>query len=148
MRVVKFLFVVLLLIVVAAVAFIYAAPQKAYQLDTAAERALAGLERKEIELPGGLHYAYLDGGHGEPLMLLHGFGANKDNFLRVARFLTARYRVIVPDHIGFGESAHPRDADYSPAAQAERLRALAQSLGMTRLHLGGNSMGGQIAMTY
>src|SRR5437899_10183921 len=133
-RIVKFLFVALLLIVVAAVALVYFAPQRAYQLDAAAERALAGLERKEIDLPGGLHYVYLDGGHGEPLMLLHGFGANKDNFVRVARFLTPRYRVIVPDHIGFGESAHPRDADYSPAAQSERLRTLAQSLGLTRLH--------------
>ena len=132
----------------AAVGFLYLAPETATRWAVASERKRAGLERKEIDLPGGLHYAYLEGGRGEPLMLLHGFGANKDNFVRVARFLTPHYRVVVPDHIGFGESAHPQDADYSPPAQAERLRALAQALGMQRLHLGGNSMGGQIALSF
>jgi len=112
------------------------------------ERGLAGLVRKEMELPGGLRYVYLEGGTGEPLMLLHGFGANKDNFVRVAKYLTPNYRVIIPDHIGFGESAKPAKADYTPRAQAERLRALARALGVPRLHLGGNSMGGHIALTY
>ncbi|MGH8709239.1 MAG: alpha/beta fold hydrolase, partial [Burkholderiales bacterium] len=73
---------------------------------------------------------------------------NKDNFARVARYLTPRYRVIVPDHIGFGESSKPPQADYAPRAQAERLRSFARALGLSKLHLGGNSMGGHIALTY
>jgi pimeloyl-ACP methyl ester carboxylesterase len=81
-------------------------------------------------------------------MLLHGFGGNKDNFARLAKYLTPHYRVIVPDHVGFGESAKSQPADYAPRAQAERLRALAKALGATQLHVGGNSMGGQIALTY
>ncbi|GAB3540291.1 alpha/beta fold hydrolase [Noviherbaspirillum agri] len=113
-----------------------------------AERSLAGLERKEIVLPDGLRYVYLEGGQGEPLMLLHGFGGNKDNFTRTARYLTPHYRVIVPDHIGFGESAHPQQADYTAAAQAQRLHTLAHALGVRAVHLGGNSMGGHIAMAY
>lgn len=112
------------------------------------ERKRADLERKEVELPGGMRYVYLEGGKGEPLMLLHGFGGNKDNFTRVARYLTPKYRVIIPDHIGFGESTHYDDADYTPTAQAERLHALAQALRLKNFHLGGNSMGGQIAMAY
>ncbi|WP_292932937.1 alpha/beta hydrolase [Noviherbaspirillum sp.] len=122
--------------------------QRTAQLALNAERERAGLERKEIDLPHGLHYVYLEGGQGEPLMLLHGFGGNKDNFVRVARALTPHYRVIIPDHIGFGESAHPPQADYTPAAQVANLRELARALGVTRLHLGGNSMGGQIALAY
>jgi pimeloyl-ACP methyl ester carboxylesterase len=43
---------------------------------------------------------------------------------KVARFLTPRYRVIVPDEIGFAESSHPEDADYGSRAQAEHVRAL------------------------
>lgn len=112
------------------------------------DRGRAGLERKEVALEDGLRYVYLEGGQGEPLMLLHGFGGNKDNFTRSARHLTPHYRVIIPDHIGFGESSRPDDADYTPAAQAERLYLLAQALGIPRVHLGGNSMGGQIAMAY
>jgi len=136
------------LVVGAGVYFYTAAPERAVRAALAYERRLAGLERKEITLADGLRYVYLEGGQGEPLLLLHGFGANKDNFTRVAKHLTPRYRVIVPDHVGFGESAKPPRADYAPRAQVERLRAFARALGVSKLHLGGNSMGGHIALTY
>ena len=148
MRALKWLLGGVVAVVVAGTGFVYAMPEQAARLAIHAERQRAGLVRKEIDLPGGLHSVYLEGGRGEPLILLHGFGANKDNFLRVARQLTPHYRVIVPDLTGFGESSHPAGADYMPAAQAERVRALAQALGLRRLHLGGSSMGGQIAMSY
>jgi pimeloyl-ACP methyl ester carboxylesterase len=112
------------------------------------QRRRSGLTRKEIVIPGGLHYAYLEGGRGEPLLLLHGFGANKDNFTPVARYLTPHYHVIAPDHIGFGESSHPPDAAFAAPAQAARLRAFMKALGFERFHLGGSSMGGQISLTY
>lgn len=136
------------LVVGAGVYFYTTAPERAVRIALAYERRLAGLERKEVSLASGLTYVYLEGGRGEPLLLLHGFGANKDNFSRVAKYLTPRYRVIVPDHIGFGESSKPPQADYAPRAQAERLRAFARALGVSKLHLGGNSMGGHIALTY
>lgn len=148
MRIVKLAAAALAVFVIAAIGFVYLAPESATRLALDLERQRAGLVRKHIDLPGGLHYAYLEGGQGEPLMLLHGFGADKDSFTRVARFLTPHFRVIVPDQIGFGESAHPQQADYAPIAQAARLRALAQALGIQSLHLGGSSMGGHIALTY
>ncbi len=122
----------LALVAVGAALYFYLSPERAVRRALQFERALAGLARKETELPGGLRYAYLEGGKGEPLMLLHGFGANKDNFVRVAKYLTPHYRVIIPDHIGFGESSKPDKADYSPRAQAERLRALAKELGIPK----------------
>jgi len=114
----------------------------------AMERSRAGLQRKEIALADGTRMVWLEGGSGAPLVLVHGFGADKDNFTRVARWLTPHYRVIVPDLVGFGESAHRADVDYHYAAQAERLRAFVQALGLSRIDLGGNSMGGGIAMSY
>jgi len=114
----------------------------------AMERSRASLVRKETTLADGTHLVYLDGGVGTPLVLVHGFGADKDNFTRVARYLTPRYRVIVPDLVGFGESAHRADVDYHYAAQAERLLAFVQALGLSRIDLGGNSMGGGIALSY
>lgn len=130
------------------IALVYLAPGIATNLALDAERGRSGLARRYIELPNGLRYAYLEGGQGEVLMLLHGFGGNKDNFTRVARLLVRHYRVIVPDIVGFGESSRPADADYAPAAQAESLRAFAHALGIQELHLGGNSMGAQIAMNF
>jgi pimeloyl-ACP methyl ester carboxylesterase len=152
MRVLKWLLVALGVlgagIVALGVYFTTTAPERAVHAALAYERRLAGLERKEATLADGLRLAYLEGGRGAPLVLLHGFGANKDSFTRVAKYLTPHFRVIVPDHIGFGESSKPPQADYAPRAQAERLRAFARALGVSKLHLGGNSMGGQIALTY
>ena len=148
MRIVKAVFVFIIICIVTGVGFLYLAPEKFTKLALDAERKRSGLERKEINLPGELHYVYLEGGQGEPLILLHGFGADKDNFTRVARFLTPHYRVIIPDHIGFGESSHPQDASYFSGVQAARIRMLAKALGITKVHLGGSSMGGHISMMY
>jgi pimeloyl-ACP methyl ester carboxylesterase len=148
MRIVKAVLVFIIICIVASVGFLYLAPERAAKMAIDMERKRSGLTLKDINLPGELHYVYLEGGSGEPLILLHGFGADKDNFIRVARFLTPHYRVIIPDHIGFGESSHPQDASYNTGVQAVRIRSLAKALGITKLHLGGSSMGGQISMMY
>ena len=148
MRILKFTLVALTAFMACVFAFTSFAPERATTILLDLDRSRSGLVRKEIDLPDGLHYVYLEGGQGEPLMLLHGFGADKDNFTRVARHLTSRYHVIVPDQIGFGESSHPPQADYTAVSQAGNLHALAQALGIKQLHLGGSSMGGQIALTY
>ena len=148
MRIVKAVLIFLIVCIVANIGCLYMAPEKFTEFAVDMERKRSGLERKEINLPGNIQYVYLEGGKGEPLMLLHGFGANKDNFTRAARFLTPHYRVIIPDHIGFGESSHPQDADYSAGVQATRIKTLAKALGITKLHIGGSSMGGYISMMY
>ena len=108
------------------------------------ERWRSGLRCKTATLPG-FEMPYLEGGAGEPLLLIHGFAGDKDNFTRMARFLTPHYRVICPDLPGFGDASRDPQASYSMVAQAERVLALMDSLGLQRVHLGGNSMGGFIA---
>ncbi|MBQ5950193.1 alpha/beta fold hydrolase [Massilia sp. ST3] len=139
---------IFLAMLAAVAALVLVAPAQVTAAIFSLDRARSGLERKELVLPGGQRMVYLEGGQGEPLLLLHGFRGNKDHFTRVGRFLTGRYRVIVPDLPGFGESVDARDAAYTPAAQARTLHAFAQRLGADRAHLGGSSMGGQIALHY
>jgi len=148
MRIARILAAILVVLVIAGVGFLYLAPEKTTRFAVNLERGGAGLERKEIRTPDGLRWVYLEGGKGTPLLLVHGFGGNKDNFTRTARYLTPHYHVIIPDLIGFGESDHPPQASYSPNAQAERLRVFAKTLGIKDVHIGGNSMGGEIALSY
>ena len=111
------------------------------------ERHRAGLAPKMARIPG-FGIAYLEGGAGETLLLVHGSSGDKDNWNRVARHLTPHLRVIALDLPGFGDSGKPDDADYGLRAQVGYIRAFAAQLGLTRFHLGGHSMGGRIAAMY
>lgn len=147
MRIVAGVVAVLVLLLAGLVAFDYLAPYTSARLGLSLEQKRSGLHEARATIPG-FEMPYLEGGQGEPLLLIHGFGAEKNNFTRVARFLTPHYRVLVPDLPGFGEATKPMDASYAIADQVERLRAFAQGLGITRLHLGGSSMGGFIATAW
>lgn len=111
------------------------------------ERRLAALEPQELQIPG-FRIAYLDGGEGEPLVLVHGMGANKDEWNRVADHLTSHHRVIAVDLPGFGESDKPVDGSYMTPDQVQYLRQFVEALGLASIHLGGNSMGGRVAAAY
>jgi pimeloyl-ACP methyl ester carboxylesterase len=139
--------VVVLLLMAAPVALDFAMPEAAARAWVQLGRSGAGLAASRASV-GGLDIAYLSGGEGEPLVLVHGFGGHKDNFARVAAELTPHYRVLIPDLPGFGESSKPPNAAYTIAEQVERLRAFVRQQGLARVHLGGNSMGGFIAMAW
>lgn len=145
MRVLKWVGLVVVLLAGGVAVAEYGFPTQTAAKLLAMEQERSGLHAASTAIEG-LDMPYLEGGQGEPLMLIHGFGAEKNNFTRVARFLTPHYRVLIPDLIGFGDSAKPADADYGYAAQVERLRAFAKAMGVTKLNLGGSSMGGGIAL--
>ncbi|WP_367106674.1 alpha/beta fold hydrolase [uncultured Psychrobacter sp.] len=114
------------------------------------ERNKSDLAIKSYTLSSGdkLVYAENNSLAGEPLLLIHGFGGNKDNFTRIADELQ-NYHLIIPDLLGFGESSKPMDADYRADAQAMRLYELLQAKGLANhIHVGGNSMGGAISVAY
>ncbi|MBP6496959.1 MAG: alpha/beta hydrolase, partial [Psychrobacter sp.] len=114
------------------------------------ERNKSDLAVKALTLSSGDKIVYAENGNvaGEPLLLIHGFGGNKDNFTRIARQLES-YHLIIPDLLGFGESSKPMTADYRADAQATRLHELLQTKGLTsNIHVGGNSMGGAISVAY
>lgn len=95
-------------------------------------------------------WPYLEGGpsDGEIVVLVHGFGGDKDNWPLYARHFTRRYRVIAPDLPGFGKNIRDPGLNYGGEAQTERLHAFLTELGLDNIHLAGNSMGGFISLTY
>jgi len=110
-------------------------------------RGLAGLSEKSI-LVGKHTIVYLEGGRGESILLLHGFGADKDNWNLFSKYLTKKYHVITPDLPGFGESSKIWSDQYTIAAQVERVHEFVKKIGVKKFHLVGNSMGGLIAGVY
>jgi abhydrolase domain-containing protein 6 len=138
----------LLVSIVAAAAILYFAfPETLLALLVERARSAAGRERGEADA-GADRISYLDGGAGEVVVLLHGFGASKDNWNALAGRLADRYRVIAPDVRGFGESPFREDARYDPVSQARSLHDFLAALGVAEHHLGGLSMGGEIAAAY
>ncbi|MDY7532991.1 alpha/beta fold hydrolase [Pseudomonas sp. Bout1] len=84
-------------------------------------------------------------GHAPPLLLIHGFSADKGVWFGFARHFTADYRVVIPDLAGHGKNRFEQGADYSIAAQAGRLIELLDACGIDTVHVVGSSMGAYVA---
>ncbi len=122
----------------------FALPAPWARLLLGAARKLGGLRARRISVDG-VDWHYLEGGDGPVLVLVHGFGGDADNWLRIAPMLTRSFRVIAPDLIGFGESAGGPGFDYAIEAQSGRLDDLLNAVGVEECILVGSSMGGWIA---
>ncbi len=135
------------IVIVAAIAGYYAFPEKiaGYMIDMA--RSKAGLTKKEIKIDDH-NIVYLEGGKGPTILLLHGYTANKDNWLSFAAYLTKDYHVVIPDIPGYGESSKIEKDSYDLANQMSRLHEFAQAIDLKKFHVAGNSMGGFFAGTY
>lgn len=90
---------------------------------------------------------------GEAILFLHGSGPGAtglSNWERVIGDLGGRFWCLAPDQVGFGDSTHPLDPPRGMGPfnelRAEALLALVDELGIERVHLVGNSMGGQLAL--
>ena len=88
----------------------------------------------------------LAAGAGPPLVMLHGLGATKAEFLPMLPWLAPTHRVIAVDLPGFGDSSKPVRAAYDAKFFARSVTALLDELGLERTRLLGHSMGGRVAL--
>src|SRR5438309_8167900 len=89
----------------------------------------------------GVKIHYLEAGSGPVVMLLHGLGGDVSNWAPTIGPLSQRYRVIVPDQIGFGKSDKPL-INYRVATLVDFLDGFYKQVGVTKASLVGNSLGG------
>jgi pimeloyl-ACP methyl ester carboxylesterase len=74
-----------------------------------------------------------DAGEGSPLLLLHGFPATRRLWSHVApQLVSAGYRVLVPDLVGYGDSEAPTGSGIDMASQAGWMLELLDRLGVAR----------------
>jgi pimeloyl-ACP methyl ester carboxylesterase len=93
----------------------------------------------------GHDVAFLAGGRGPLLVLLHGMAGSSATWRHVIPALAERFTVVAPDLLGHGASAKPR-TDYSLGAYASGVRDLMIALGHDRGTIVGQSFGGGVAM--
>jgi 2-hydroxymuconate-semialdehyde hydrolase len=92
----------------------------------------------------GLVTHYLEAGHGDPVILLHGgeFGVSAEiAWEATISALAARYRVLAPDMLGFGRSAKVVDFNDGRGLRIRHIARFCSDLGVDSAHFIGNSMG-------
>lgn len=85
-------------------------------------------------------------GEGDPVLLVHGLGANREDWRDVAPRLARHYRVIAVDLRGFGACVD-QPGPYGPEVFAMDVLATLDALQLPRVRLVGHSMGGAVALT-
>lgn len=126
------------------------APALVFDAAMQAARSAAGMQAHTIKV-GEYNYAYLDSGveaDKPTIVFVHGFGAEKDNWPRMASFLSGDYRLVAIDLLGHGDSDKPLDVSYKISAQMQRLHSVTEAIDLPPFHMIGNSMGGHIAGMY
>jgi pimeloyl-ACP methyl ester carboxylesterase len=122
----------------------------------ATAESIPGLDRagypfrsRFLEVPAGrMHYVDLgpaDGGRGT-LLFVHGTPTWSFEWRHLLRALSAEWRCIAPDQIGFGLSERPRDFSYAPEDHARNLLAFVRSLDLRGLTLVVHDYGGPIGL--
>ncbi|HEX5724660.1 MAG TPA: alpha/beta fold hydrolase [Longimicrobiaceae bacterium] len=104
-----------------------------------------GLRRHAAEA-GGYRVHWAEGGAGEEaVVLLHGLSGSARWWARNLPALAARYRVLVPDVVGFGRSRVRGPLPDVPTLAAV-LAGWMEAAGVERGHLVGHSMGGHLSI--
>ncbi|MFD1641679.1 alpha/beta fold hydrolase [Halohasta litorea] len=95
-----------------------------------------------------LDVAYYDAGEGEPVVFCHGIPTSSFLWREVATALTGEYRVIVPDMIGYGNSAQHDGFDRSIRAQEAMISGLLDQLDVGPVTFVGHDLGGGVGLRY
>jgi pimeloyl-ACP methyl ester carboxylesterase len=116
--------------------------------------ATAQPDWRQVDWPAHLHRTEIDGrsvnyvdigaGEREPVVFVHGLGGQWQNWLENIPRAAQERRVIALDLPGFGLSEMPRDP-ITISGYARTVEALAEQLGLGRVDVVGNSMGGYVS---
>src|SRR5262245_4216962 len=107
---------------------------------------------RHADIGNGHTVHYHDMGSGEVVIFLHGAGAGASGYSNFKgnypEFARAGYRTLVPDLIGYGLSSKPDLPQYDLDLFIAGVKGLVDALGLKRVTLLGNSLGGAVALGY
>lgn len=105
--------------------------------------------KKTVVLPNGETLAYIDTGDaaGLPVVLIHGYTDNARDWVPMVPYLSKRYRLILVDIRGHGQSSKP-ECCYTRLDFAYDIKLLFDALKIPRADIVGHSLGSIIAQTF
>ena len=114
------------------------------------EAGLSELSAKSIDISIGTisYYENQQPSSKPSVLLVHGFGAYKENWLRFARAFKDDFHVVVIDLPGHGSSVQTMDLTYNLSNQLAWVNEFTQKIGLDTFHMAGNSMGGAITASF
>jgi pimeloyl-ACP methyl ester carboxylesterase len=98
---------------------------------------------KLVASSGPLHTAYLREGSGEPIVMIHGFGADLNSWRPLVQAMGHGRTIVAVDLPGHGQS--PWQGASSIGAVVQSVKDAIDGLGLVDIHLVGHSLGAAIA---
>ena len=98
---------------------------------------------------GGISTHYHDAGNGDPVVLLHGSGPGVSawaNWQHTIPALAKTNRVLAFDLVGYGATERPAGLRYSLRSWTDHVWAFLDALGLAKVSVVGNSLGGRLAL--
>src|SRR5579859_3204851 len=92
----------------------------------------------------GFRMHYVDEGSGDPIVLIHGEPTWSYLYRNFIPTLSHNFRVVAPDHMGFGKSETPADGEYTLGRHAQNIGLLIEELGLRNITLVMQDWGGPI----
>lgn len=103
--------------------------------------------RHETAMVNGVRLHYVTGGKGPALVLIHGLPASWYEWRGILPAFADKYRVIVPDLRGLGDSSKP-PGGYDSHTAAEDIHQLVRMMGIDRVFVAGHDWGAAVGFAY
>ena len=143
MKILKLLLVLLILISGAAVLFLFEG-----DIPKDAKYSNHSSQFITLENQSTIHFRDEGNRSGEPVVLIHGFGASLHTWSPWVKLLGDEFRLVTLDLPAFGLTGAIPGNDYTTSGYIDTVNMLVDHLGLTSFTLVGNSMGGYVSWQY
>ncbi|MHA1147129.1 MAG: alpha/beta fold hydrolase [Promethearchaeota archaeon] len=96
----------------------------------------------------GCQMHYIDEGAGETILMVHGNPTWSFYYRNLISYFNKTYRVVAPDHIGYGLSEKPKNYNYTLEQHIQNLEEFVQKLNLKDITLVMHDWGGPIGMGF